>query len=291
MLTKIIIWSLDHRLAVAVVSFAIAVAGFCSLRALTIDAFPDTTPVQVQVNTDVPGLVATEVESLLTFPIELAMGGLPGLVDVRSISQFGLSQITATFDDGTDLYQARLLIAQRLANVEMPDGVPRPELGPVATGLGEVLHYGLSLPPGASTEVMTGLRALHDWEIRPELRTVPGTAEINAWGGLKKQYEVRIRPAALVKYDLDFQQVFHALESNNLNAGGGYIDRKGDMLLVHGIARALSTEHIGDIQVASYQGVPVYIKDVADIVIGHELRRGFVTADSKRETLRGLRLL
>jgi cobalt-zinc-cadmium resistance protein CzcA len=288
MLTKIIHWSLDHRLAVVVATFAIALAGFFSLRALTIDAFPDTTPVQVQVNTDVPGLVATEVERLVTFPIELSLGGLPGLMDVRSISQFGLSQVTATFDDRTDIYQARLLIAQRLANVQMPDGVPRPELGPVATGLGEVLHYGLALPPGASTEVMTGLRALHDWEIRPELRTVPGTAEINAWGGLKKQYEVRIRPAALVKYDLDFQKVFHALESNNLNAGGGYIDRKGDMLLVHGIARALSTEHIGDIQVASYQGVPVYIKDVADIVIGHELRRGFVTSDGKGEILLGL---
>src|SRR4029079_13363408 len=288
MLTKIIHWSLDHRLAVVVATFAIALAGFFSLRALTIDAFPDTTPVQVQINTDVPGLVATEVERLVTFPIELSLGGLPGLIDVRSISQFGLSQVTATFDDRTDIYQARLLIAQRLANVQMPDGVPRPELGPVATGLGEVLHYGFSLPPGASIESMTGLRALHDWEIRPELRTIPGTAEINTWGGLKKQYEVRVRPASLFKYDLDFQQVIHALESNNLNAGGGYIDRKGDMLLVHGIARALSTEHIGDIQVASYEGVPVHIKDVADIAIGHELRRGFVTGDGKGEILLGL---
>jgi cobalt-zinc-cadmium resistance protein CzcA len=288
MLTRIIHGALDHRVAVAAAAAVIMLGGYFSLRALTIDAFPDTTPVQVQVNTDVPGLVATEVERLVTFPIELSLGGLPGLVDVRSISQFGLSQVTATFDDRTDIYQARLLIAQRLTNVEMPDGVPRPGLGPVATGLGEVLHYGLSLPPGASTESMTDLRTMHDWQIRPELRTVPGTAEINTWGGLKRQYEVRLRPAALFKYDLDFQRVFHALESNNLNAGGGYIDRKGDMLLVHGIARALSTQHIGDIQVASYQGVPVYIKDVADIVIGHELRRGFVTADGKGEILLGL---
>jgi cobalt-zinc-cadmium resistance protein CzcA len=288
MLTNIITWSLNHRVAVVVAAAAIGLVGFFSLQALTIDAFPDTTPVQVQINTDVPGLVATEVERLVTFPLEMCLGGLPGLDDVRSISQFGLSQVTATFADGTDIYQARLLIAQRLANVEMPDGVPRPELGPVATGLGEVLHYGLSLPAGASTEAMTSLRTLHDWEIRPELRTIPGTAEINTWGGIKKQYEVRVRPESLFKYDLSFQQVIDALRSNNLNAGGGYIDRKGDMLLVHGIARALGVEHIGDIQIASYQGVPVFIKDVAEIAIGHELRRGFVTADGKGEILLGL---
>src|SRR3954469_10730055 len=136
MLTRIIHGALDHRVAVAAAAAVIMLGGYFSLRALTIDAFPDTTPVQVQVNTDVPGLVATEVERLVTFPIELSLGGLPGLVDVRSISQFGLSQVTATFDDRTDIYQARLLIAQRLTNVEMPDGVPRPGLGPVATGLG-----------------------------------------------------------------------------------------------------------------------------------------------------------
>src|SRR4029079_16814181 len=227
MLTKIIIWSLDHRLAVAVVSFAIAVAGFCSLRALTIDAFPDTTPVQVQVNTDVPGLVATEVERLVTFPIEMALGGLPGLAEVRSISQFGLSQVTATFDDRTDIYIARLLIAQRLSTLEMPAGVPRPELGPVATGLGEALHYALTIYPQNPALSMTDLRTLHDWEIRPEMRTIPGTAEINTWGGLKKQYQVRIRPAALFKYELSFQHIVEALKLNNLNVGGGYIDRKG----------------------------------------------------------------
>src|SRR4029078_10433618 len=132
MLTKIIHWSLDHRLTVAAATVAIASAVFFSLRALTIDAFPDTTPIQVQVNTDVPGLVATEVERLVTFPIELALGSFPGLVDVRSISQFALSQVTATFDDRTDIYQARLLIAQRLANVQIPDRRPRPTPGHTA---------------------------------------------------------------------------------------------------------------------------------------------------------------
>lgn len=299
MLTRIIAKSLQNRATVAAGTLAIAIAGFFSLRALNIDAFPDTTPVQVQVNTDVPGLVATEVERLVTFPIEMVMGGIPGLVEVRSISQYGLSQVTVTFEDDTDIYLVRQMIAQRLSTVEMPVGVPRPELGPVATGLGEVFHYalrpnskvpahGASHPTADISQQMTDIRTLHDWEIRPELRTVRGAAEINTWGGLKKQYQVRIDPEALFKYDLMFQQVVEALESNNLNVGGGYIDRKGDMLLVRGIARTISTSQIGDIQVASFEGVPVYVKDVAEVVISHELRRGLVTADGQGEVLLGL---
>jgi cobalt-zinc-cadmium resistance protein CzcA len=288
MLIRIIAWSLQHRMLVLAASAVIAVAGFLSLRALDIDAFPDSTPVQVQVNTDVPGLVATEVERLVTFPIELVMGGLPGLTEVRSISQFGLSQVTVTFEDGTDIYLVRQLIAQRLSTIQMPPGVPRPELGPIATGLGEVFHYALR-PDGSDPDVnLTSIRTLHDWEVRPEMRTVSGTAEINTWGGLKKQYQVLINPDALFKYDLTFQQVVDALETNNLNVGGGYMDRKGDMLLVHGIARVVNAAQIGDIQVASYNGTPVRVQDVAEIVIGHELRRGLVTVDGEGEVLLGL---
>ena len=288
MLISVISWSLRHRLAVCLGAVVIALAGAFSLKHLDIDAFPDSTPVQVQVNADVPGLVATEVERLVTFPIELVMGGLPGLVEVRSISQFGLSQVTVTFEDGTDIYLVRQLISQRLLNVELPAGVPRPELGPIATGLGEVFHYAL-VPEGMGTpEELTAIRTYHDWEIRPELRTVPGTAEINTWGGLKKQYQVIVDPQRLFKYDLTFQQVVGALESNNLNVGGGYIDRKGDMLLVHGIARVTDVKQVGDIQIATYDGVPVCVHDVSQIVIGHELRRGLVTADGKGEVLLGL---
>ncbi|MGD9645251.1 MAG: efflux RND transporter permease subunit [Pirellulales bacterium] len=288
MLTRTITWSLGHRGIVVAATVIVALAGVYSLGRLNIDAFPDTTPVQVQVNTDVPGLVATEVERLVTYPIELLMGGLPGLVEVRSISQFGLSQVTVTFDDETDLYLVRQLIQQRLTTVEMPTGVPRPELGPVATGLGEVFHYVLA-PDGTRQALdLTAIRTLQDWEVRPELRTVPGVAEINTWGGLKKQYQVRLNPNLLFKYELTFQQVVHALEANNLNVGGGYIDRQGDMLLVHGIARVTSAEQIGDIQLAAFDGVPVYVKDVAQVVIGHELRRGLVTADGRGEVLLGL---
>ncbi|MBX9792496.1 MAG: CusA/CzcA family heavy metal efflux RND transporter [Pirellulales bacterium] len=288
MLTRIITWSLGHRRVVLAATVVVALVGAFSLGRLKIDAFPDTTPVQVQVNTDVPGLIATEVERLVTYPIELVMGGLPGLVEVRSISQFGLSQVTVTFDDETDIYLVRGLIQQRLSTVEMPAGVPRPELGPVATGLGEVFHYVLA-PDGSRRALdLTAIRTLQDWDVGPALRVVPGVAEINTWGGLKKQYQVRLNPNLLFKYELTFQQVVEALQTNNLNVGGGYMDRQGDMLLVHGIARVISAEQIGDIQIASFDGVPVYVKDVAQVVVGHELRRGLVTADGQGEVLLGL---
>ncbi|MFO1094421.1 MAG: CusA/CzcA family heavy metal efflux RND transporter [Planctomycetaceae bacterium] len=287
MLKNIITWSLHHQLMVAAATLLLIVVGGLSLASLKIDAFPDSTPVQVQVTTDVPGLVAEEVERLVTFPIELQMGGLPGLVEIRSVSQFGISKVTLTFEDRIDLYLVRQLVSQRLTTLEMPPGSGRPALGPITTGLGEVLHYILT---GTGDEPLdsSSIRTLQDWELRPELRTVPGTAEINTWGGLKKQYQVRIDPARLLEYELTFQEVTAALQSNNLNVGGGYMDRKGDMLLVHGVARTQGTEQIGSIQVAVHHGVPIYMRDIAEIVVGHELRRGVVTADGKGEVLLGL---
>jgi cobalt-zinc-cadmium resistance protein CzcA len=287
MLQSIISWSLGHRLAVIAGAFFLGIIGWLSLTALNIDAFPDTTPVQVQINTVAPALVATEVERLITFPIELAMGGMPGLKDVRSISQFGLSQVTVTFEDGTDIYRARQLISERLSGLEMPAGMPKPEMGPVATGLGEVFHYML-VSDGPNGAELNDLRTQQDWVIRPELRSIPGTAEINSWGGLEKQYQVRIDPNALFRHDITFQEVVEAVLSNNLNVGGGYIDRGGDMLLVHGIARTADTEQIGEIVIASHDGVPVCVRDVAEIEIGHEIRRGVVTADGKGEVVLGL---
>jgi cobalt-zinc-cadmium resistance protein CzcA len=288
MLIKFISWALRNRALVIAFWVFIAIAGFISLKILEIDAFPDTTPVQVQVNTEVPALVATEVERLVTLPIEVQMGGLPGLVEVRSISQFGVSQVTVTFEDGTDIYLVRSLISQRLANVQMPPGVPRPELGPIATGLGEVFHYILRPKDHGNEAAMTDIRVLQEWNVRPELRTVDGTAEINSWGGIRKQYQVIVNPNQLLKYNLTFQQVVAALQTNNLNVGGGYMDRKGDMLLVHGIARVIGADQIGEIQIASHDGVPVLVNNVAEIVIGHELRRAYVTADGKGEVLLGL---
>lgn len=287
MLEFVISWSLKHRLLVLAGAVAIACAGLASLSGLNIDAFPDTTPVQVQINTVAPALVATEVERLITFPIELAIGGMPGLSDVRSISQFGLSQVTVTFEDGTDIYLARQVINERLTALEMPTGMPRPEMGPVATGLGEVFHYLLASHEDQDAG-LTELRTLQDWVIRPELRSIPGTAEINSWGGLEKQYQVRVDPVRLFRHDVSFQQVVQAVRANNLNVGGGYIARGGDMLLIHGIGRTTSLEQIEDIVITSEEGVPVCVKDVADAAIGHEIRRGVVTADGRGEAVLGL---
>src|SRR5579872_6536450 len=222
-----------------------AVVGGVSLRYLDIDAFPDTTPVQVQINTVAPALGPEEVERQITFPVEQAISGLPHLDQVRSISKFGLSQVVVVFADGTDIYFARQMINERLNTVEIPQGVPRPRMGPVATGLGEVFHYVVaskgppleSLPPQKRDEVLRHLRTTEDWIIKPALRTVPGTAEINGWGGLEKQYQVRIDPRRLLEYHVTFDQVMQAVLDNNLNAGGGNIHHSGSMLILRGIAR------------------------------------------------------
>lgn len=266
----------------------LAAAGFSALSRLNIDAFPDTTPIQVQINTVATSLVPEEVERLITFPVELALGGLPGLEQIRSISQFGLSQITVTFQDGTDIYFARQLINERLQAVELPPGIARPEMGPVSTGLGEVFHYTLASMKKEDGPSLTALRTTQDWQIRPELRTVAGTAEINSWGGLKKQYQVLLQPENLVKYDLNFQQIVEALQSNNLNVGGGNITRGGDMLLVHGVGRTANLDELRQIVITARDGVPIHLDDVAQITIGHELRRGAVTANGQGEVVLGL---
>lgn len=286
MLEAVITWSLQRRAAVLGAALAVALAGFLSLRALNIDAFPDTTPVQVQINTVAPALVPDEIERLITFPVELAMSGMPGLEQHRSISQFGLSQVIVTFEDGVDIYRARQMINERLGTVELPAGARRPEMGPVSTGLGEVFHYVVESPgPGAD---LTAMRTLQDWDIKPQMRAVPGTAEINSWGGFKKQYQIRIDPSRLVKYEIPLDHLMRAVRSNNLNVGGGNIDQAGDMLLVHGIGRTVSIEQIENIVVAAQDGVPILVRDVAEVVISHEIRRGAVTANGNGEVVLGL---
>lgn len=287
MLERIISWSLNNRILVLIGLAGLIGVGVSSLQKLNIDAFPDTTPIQVQINTAAPALVPEEVERQITFPVEMAMSGMPGLDQLRSVSQFGLSQIVATFKDGTDIYFARQLINERLGTVEMPTGVPRPEMGPVSTGLGEVFHFIVG-PDGEKPLDLMELRTIQDWQVKPVLRPVPGTAEINSWGGLKKQYQVRIVPEKLFKYDLTFQQVVEAVQRNNLNVGGGNISRGGDMLLVHGIGRTTNIPQIEEIVVTAKDGVPVFVRDVAEVVIGHEIRRGAITANGKGEVVLGL---
>ncbi|MBI3465486.1 MAG: efflux RND transporter permease subunit, partial [Planctomycetes bacterium] len=194
MLNWIIGFSLRHRLLIIAGVIALAAVGALSLRYLDIDAFPDTTPVQVQINTTAPALGPEEVEQRITFPIEQAIGGLPGLENMRSVSKFGFSQVVVTFQDSIEIYFARQLINERLATVELAEGIGRPKMGPVATGLGEVFHYVVT---GGGNDI-TELRTIHDWIIKPKMRTVKGAAEINSWGGYEKQYQVRIDPNLLI---------------------------------------------------------------------------------------------
>ena len=296
MLNWIIDASLRHRFAVIALVAVVAVAGILSLQHLDIDAFPDTTPVQVQVNTTAPSLLPEEVERQITFPVEQAISGLPGLEQLRSVSKLGFSQVTVVFEDGTDIYFARQLVGERLATVELPTSIERPKMGPVASGLGEVFHYIVTydgydfstLNAEERVSKLTELRTLHDWTIKPQLRTVPGTAEVNTWGGYEKQYQVRIDPARLIRHGLTFEQVVSALQRNNRSVGGGNILRSSEMLLVHGQGRTVNEEEIGAIVVTAEHGVPVRVRDVGEVVLGYEIRRGAVTADGNGEAVMGL---
>lgn len=296
MLNWLIDFSLRNRAVVLVAVLAVIVAGAFSLQFLSVDAFPDTTPVMVQINTVAPSLSPEEVERQLTFPIEQSIAGLPGLDKLRSISKFGLSQVVVIFEDGTDIYFARQLINERIGTVELPVGIARPEMGPVSTGLGEVFHYVLTkpgvdfskLPDKVRVQELTELRTIHDWVVKPQLRSVPGVAEVNSWGGYEKQFQVRIDPQRLIRHELTFDEVVTALRANNRNVGGGNISDMGRMLLVHGQGRTVNIEQIENIVVTARDGVPIRIRDVADVMIGHEIRQGAVTADGNGEAVLGL---
>ena len=284
MLDRIVTWSLENRLTVLMLWLVVALLGGKALTTLPIDAFPDTTPVQVTVSTAAPRLSAEEIESQVTIPVEQVVAGLPGLQEVRSISKFGLSQLTAVFDDSVDLYLARQLVSERIALAELPAGVPEPALGPVATGLGEVFHYTLS----SKTRSLRELTTLHDWEIRPRLRSVPGCAEVNTWGGRRKEFHVVVSPARLLKFDMTLDDIVLALRRNNLTVGGGLVSRAGESHVVRGVALATDTAQLGSIVIRAERGVPVRIADVGTVQVDHEIRRGAVTAQGQGEVVLGL---
>ena len=285
MLEGVITWSLRHRMMVIILAIILVAIGARAAVNLPIDAFPDTTPVQVQINTFAPALSPAEIEQQITFPIEQAIGGLPSLAEVRSISKFGLSQITVLFEDGTDLYFARQVVSERLQTVGLPEGIDPPEMGPVSTGLGEIFHYIVS-GDGKSLEELT---TLHDWVIKPRLRSVRGIAEVNTWGGLRKQFHVLVDPTRLIKFDLTMDELFEALQRNNMNVGGGNIAQAGELRLVHGVALTTDLRQIGDIVIAAHNGVPIRVRDVATVELGHEIRRGASTADGKGEIVSDIR--
>ncbi len=286
MLNRIVELSLTNRLIVVLVLAAGLGLGVRAMLRTPVDAFPDTTPVQVQINTVAPALGPAEIEQQITLPVELSIAGLPGLTNVRSISKFGFSQVVATFDDRTHVYDARQFILERLGSVDLPDGIERPQLGPMSTGLGEVFHYIVRSENPDRT--LDELRTLHDWVVKPELRKVAGVAEVNSWGGFERQYHVVVSPPSLVEHGLTLGSVFEALEENNRNVGGGQVVSSGLSLLVHGLGRVATIEEIENIVIEAHAGTPVRIGDVAEVAVGHEIRRGAVTAGGEGEAVLGL---
>ena len=291
MLNRIIELSIRQRFAVLAAVLLLAALGIYNFGRLKIDAVPDITNVQVQINTSAPGFSPLEAEQRITFPVETAIAGLPGLEYTRSVSRYGLSQVTVVFKDGTDIYFARQLVNERLQGVRssLPGSV-EPELGPIATGLGEIFMYTIEAKPGAvksdgARYTAQDLRTLHDWVVRPQLRNVPGVTEVNSVGGYRKEYVVSPFPARLAGFGLTVQDVIRALERNNANVGAGYVERSGSQYLIRVPGQAADERDLSGIIVASREGVPIRIADVADVTIGSEIRNGAATKDGREVVL------
>jgi heavy metal efflux system protein len=291
MLDYLVARSVRHRWLVLLAVAALAAFGAYNYRNLTIDAVPDITNVQVQINTEAPGFSPLEAEQRITFAIETAMAGLPRLDYTRSISRYGLSQVTVVFADGTDIYFARQRVGERLQEVraELPPGL-EPELGPIATGLGEIFSFILSVAPGArradgTPYDTTDLHTVMDWVVRPQLARVPGVTEVNMIGGHERQYIVAPRPTALLAFGLTLADLAAALERNNVNVGAGYIERFGSQYLVRVPGQVASLEDIRSIRIATHEGTPVVIGDVAEVNVGKDLRTGAATMNGEEVVL------
>ncbi len=285
MIDRLIAFSLSHRWLVLISVIALTVLGLYNYQKLPIDAVPDITNVQVQINTEAAGYSPLEAEQRITFPIETAMAGIPYLDYTRSISRYGLSQVTVVFKDKTDIYLARQLINERLSEVKegLPKGI-EPTMGPIATGLGEIFMYTISSEDGAKHDPME-LRTVQDWIVRPQLRQTPGVVEVNTIGGYTKQFHVLPDPDKLLAYDLSLQKIMAALARNNLNTGAGYIERFGAQYLVRSPGQLANLEDIRAITVAKRDGVSIKLGSIADITLGSELRTGAATQNGKEVVL------
>src|SRR5215204_3406920 len=291
MLERILQFSINQRWVVLIVTLAMAVFGAYNYTRLPIDAVPDITNVQVQINTEAPGYSPFEAEQRVTFLVETAMAGLPRLEETRSISRYGLSQVTVVFEDGTDIYWARQLINERLQEVksQLPPGI-EPTMGPIATGLGEIFLWTVEARDGAKNEAGapysgSDLRTIQDWIVRPQLKTVPGVADVNSIGGFTKQYHVLPYPDKLLAYSLTFDDILSALSRNNTNVGAGYIERRGEQYLIRAPGQVQDVADIQRILIGNYQGTPIRLDAVADVQLGHELRTGAATHDGREVVL------
>ncbi len=291
MIDGILSFAIRRRWLVMIAVVAMAVYGALNFARLPIDAVPDITNVQVQINSRAPGYTPLEAEQRITFPIETAMGGLPRLENTRSISRDGLSQVTVIFKDGTDIYFARQLVNERIQQVrdQLPAGIET-AMGPVSTGLGEIYMFTVEAKPEARKTngepyTETDLRTIQDWIVRPQLRTVAGVNEVNSVGGFEKQFQVLPDPAHLMAYKLSFRDVMTALAANNANVGAGYIERNGEQYLVRTPGQVESIDEIKEIVIGSHGGVPVRVSDVADVREGTDLRTGAATLNGKEVVL------
>ncbi|MCS6925247.1 MAG: CusA/CzcA family heavy metal efflux RND transporter [Candidatus Binatia bacterium] len=289
MIDRLIHFSMRWRIFVVACAVVLVAVGIETARRLPLDAVPDITSTQVQINTVVPGLAPEEMENLVTFPLEVALSGIPRAQHIRSLSQFGLSQVTVVFDDRSDIYWARQLVFERVqaAAEHLPPGLPRPQLAPISTGLGEIYYL---LVEGETRSLMER-RTILDWFIAPHLRTVPGVIEVNRFGGEEKQYQVLVDPAKLVSHDVTLHQVVTALAQNNANAGGGYLVQGEEQHLVRSVGWVRSVADIGNIVVTAHNGTPIYIRDLARVQIAPGIRQGALTRQGNGEGVVGIPLL
>lgn len=291
MLDKIIHFSIHNKFIVGLFTLVLVAVGVYSVATLPVDALPDITNNQVQIITSSPKLATQEVEQFITYPIEQSVKAIPDVVELRSISRFGLSVITVVFKESTDIYWARAQINERLkeASEIIPEGAGEPELAPVSTGLGEIYQYVVFPKKGYEDKYdATQLRTIQDWIIKPQLIGTPGVAEVNTLGGYLKQYEIAVQPDKLKSMNTTITEIFDALETNNENTGGAYIDKKPYAYFIRGVGMASSIDDIQKIVVKNQNGIPILIRDVADVRIGSAIRYGAVTKDGKGEEVSGM---
>ena len=285
---RLIHFALHNRLLVVIVSLAVLAGGFAAYRSLPVDAYPDISPSLVQVFVQTEGLAPEEVEKYVTYPVESAMNGLPKLDHVRSVSNFGLSVVNIYFEDGTDIYFARQLVGERLqtARESIPDGFGEPVMGPITTGLGQILFYILEDTGGQYS--LTELREVQDWIVKFNLQTVKGVTEVLSIGGQVKQFQVRIDPNALIRYNVSLPEIKRRIEANNANAGAQFIVRNDEEYIVRSVGLAADLQDLGNIVVKTIDGTPVYLRQLGELAIGGEIRRGLTLSDGQGEAVVGM---
>ncbi|WP_300427590.1 efflux RND transporter permease subunit, partial [uncultured Thalassolituus sp.] len=287
MLDALIKLAIARRGLVMAIVAAVAVLGLWNFNRLPIDAVPDITNVQVMINTEASGFTPLEVEQRITYPLETALAGLPGLEYTRSVSRYGLSQVIAIFSDDTDVYFARQLVNERLQDAarQIPEGYGTPEMGPISTVLGLVMFY--YLEDQYDNYTLEELRTIQDWMIKPILRTIPGVTEVISVGGFEKQFQVIVHPDALLRYGITLNEIINKIQTNNSNVGAQYIIKNAEEFTVRSVGLVQSMDDLGKIVIKSIDGTPVFLDDLAEIKIGGEIRRGLQTRNGVEEVVAG----